>query len=54
MEVVHEMISTAILSHPLIQEIQLSVTGERMCTSAAPSTGKLRRRLAQEQCGLVN
>ena len=28
----HEIISTAILSLPLIQEGQLSVTGERMCT----------------------
>ena len=27
----HEIISTAILSLPLIQEGQLSVTGERMC-----------------------
>ena len=35
--------SKAILSIPLIQEEQLSVTGER-------STGKLPRRLAQEQC----
>ena len=39
----HEIISTAILFLPLIQEGQLSVTGERMCT--------LPRRLAQEQCG---
>ena len=29
---VHEIISTAILSFLLIQEEQLSVTGERMCT----------------------
>ena len=28
----HENISMAILPHPLIQEEQLSVTGERMCT----------------------
>ena len=41
----HEKISTAILPLPLIQEEQLSVTGERM------STVKLLRRLAQEQCG---
>ena len=34
-----------ILTLPLIQEGQLSVTGE--------STGKLHRRLAQEQCGYV-
>ena len=27
----HEIISTAILSLPLIQEGQLSVTGERLC-----------------------
>ena len=31
-EIGHEIISTAILSPPLIQEGQLSVTGERMCT----------------------
>ena len=31
-EIGHEIISTAILSLPLIQEGQLSVTGERMCT----------------------
>ena len=28
----HEIISTVILSLPLIQEGQLSVTGKRMCT----------------------
>ena len=28
----HEIISIAILTIPLIQEEQLSVTGERMCT----------------------
>ena len=28
----HEIISTAILSLPLVQEGPLSVTGERMCT----------------------
>ena len=28
----HEMFSTVILSLPLIQEGQLSVSGERMCT----------------------
>ena len=38
MEIGHEIISTAILSRPLIQEVALS-------------TGKLPRRLAQEQCG---
>ena len=31
-EICHENISTAILPLPLIQEEQLSVTGERMCT----------------------
>ena len=43
----HEKISTAILPLQLIQEEQLSVTSERMSLS----TGKLPRRLAQEQCG---
>ena len=42
----HEIMSTAILSLPLIQEGQLSVTGERM-KECALSTGKLPRRLAQ-------
>ena len=32
MEIGHEIISTAVLSLPLILEEQLSVTGERMCT----------------------
>ena len=32
MEIDHEIISTVILSLPLIQEGQLSVSGERMCT----------------------
>ena len=31
-EIVHEIFSTVILSLPLIQERQLSVSGERMCT----------------------
>ena len=31
-EIDHEIFSTAILSLPLIQEWQLSVSGERMCT----------------------
>ena len=31
-EINHEMFSTVILSLPLIQEGQLSVSGERMCT----------------------
>ena len=29
-EIYHEILSMAILSHPLIQEVQLSVSGERM------------------------
>ena len=32
MEVDHEIFSTVILSLPLIQDGQLSVSGERMCT----------------------
>ena len=32
MEIDHKIISAAILSLPLIQEGQLSVSGERMCT----------------------
>ena len=32
-EIAHEMFSTVILSLPLIHEGQLSVSGERMCTS---------------------
>ena len=32
MEIDHEILSTVILSLPLIQEGQLSVSGERMCT----------------------
>ena len=31
-EIVHEIFSMAILSLPLIQEVQLSVTGEKMGT----------------------
>ena len=31
-EIVHEIFSTVTLSFPLIQEVQLSVSGERMCT----------------------
>ena len=31
-EIDHEIFSTVILSHPLIQKGQLSVSGERMCT----------------------
>ena len=34
-EVDHEIFSTVILSLPLIQEGQLSVSGERMCTILA-------------------
>ena len=50
-EIGHENISTTIISLPLIQEEQLSVTRERMCTN---DTSKLLRRLAREQCGYVN
>ena len=32
MEIDHEIFSTVILSLPLIQEGQLSVSGERICT----------------------
>ena len=32
-EIDHEIFSTVILSLPLFQEGQLSVSGERMCTS---------------------
>ena len=31
-EIDHEIFSTVILSFPLLQEGQLSVSGERMCT----------------------
>ena len=31
-EIDHEIFSTVILSHPLVEEGQLSVSGERMCT----------------------
>ena len=41
-EIGYEKISTTILSLPLVQEGQLSVTIERMCTNG---TGKLPRRL---------
>ena len=47
MKIGHEIISTTILSLPLIQEGQLSLTGKE----CALSTGKLPRTLAQEQCG---
>ena len=33
-EIDHELFSTVILSLPLIQEGQLSVSGERMCTNS--------------------
>ena len=46
-EINHEKVSTTIISLSLIQERQLSVTGERMCTN---DTGKLPYRLAREQC----
>ena len=45
-DLVMKTFSAAILPLPLIQEEQWSVTGE-----CAVSTGKLPRRLAQEQCG---
>ena len=32
-EIDHEIFSTVILSLPLIQEGQMSVSGERMCTN---------------------
>ena len=35
MEIDHELFSTNILSLPLVQEGQLSVSGERMCTLLA-------------------
>ena len=44
----HEIISTAIIPLPLIQEEQLSVNGERMCAKYwLPASG----RLALEQYG---
>ena len=44
----HENISTAILSLPLIQEEQLSVTGERMCTqNLVNCLGRLPRNCAR-------
>ena len=42
-EIDHEIFSTAILSLPLIQEVQLSVSGEIMCT-------KLVNRIADHAC----
>ena len=47
-DLAHEIISTAILPLPLIQEEQLSVNGERMCTKYWLSTSG---RLAKKQCG---
>ena len=46
-EIGHEKGSMTIISFPLIQEGQLSVTGKRMCTN---DTGKLPRRFVREQC----
>ena len=46
-DLVMKTFPTAILPLPLIQEEQLSVTGELNVVG----TGKLPRRLAQEQCG---
>ena len=37
MKIDHEIFSTVILSLPLIPEGQLSVSGERMCTSTCTS-----------------
>ena len=45
-EIGHEKSSKTIISLPLIQERQLSVTGKRMCTN---DTGKLPIRFAREQ-----
>ena len=51
----HEIISTAILPLPLIQEEQLSINGERMCAKywlpASGGGGGGGGGLAQEQCG---
>ena len=44
-EIGHEITSTAILSLPLNQEGQLSVTGKRMCNKYWETT------LQSEQCG---
>ena len=46
-EIDHEIIYTVILLIPLIQEGQLSVTGENMCISR-------RTEPAQEKCEQVN
>ena len=40
-EIDHEIFSTVILSLPLIQEGQLSVSGERMCTILLASVAQL-------------
>ena len=39
MEIDHEIFSTIILSLPLIQEGQLSISGERMCTILVTTMG---------------
>ena len=41
MEIDHEIFSTVILSLPLIQEGQLSVSGERICIILVNHLGKL-------------
>ena len=41
LEADHEIFSVVILSFLLIQEGQLLVSGERMCTSSGPSCSKL-------------
>ena len=47
-EIDHEIFSTVILSLPLIQEGQLSVSGERMCTVLV---NRLEDKPAQLTCG---
>ena len=53
-EIDHEIFSVIILYLPLIQEGQLLVSGERMCTNT--DTGKLLRELSlsRKKCGQVN
>ena len=52
MEIDHEIFSTVILSLPLIQEGQLSVSGERICTNTGPSLRGLS--LSRKKHGKVN
>ena len=44
----HEIFSTVIISHPLIQEGQLSISVERMCTILV---NRLETKPAQYMCG---